>query len=163
MAVVLEQVLIQTGQQIACRQAERQKTVLGVRSRGPHVEIQVWDQGIGIAPGQLDAIFEEFYQIDPARTRRNESHGLGLGLSIVKRSARLLGAPLREIYPHLPLFEQQGLGVAVLSYCGRVGFGLIADRDLVPDLPRLREGLAESFAELESAVRRPRRRAPSRA
>jgi len=70
----------------------------------------------------------------------------------------VLGAPLREIYPQLPLFEQQGLGVAVLSYCGKVGFGLIADRDLVPDLPRLREGLAESFAELESAVKRPRRR-----
>jgi hypothetical protein len=70
----------------------------------------------------------------------------------------VLGAPLREVYPHLPLFEQQGLGVAVLSYCGKVGFGLIADRDLVPDLPCLREGLAESFAELESAVKRPRRR-----
>jgi WS/DGAT/MGAT family acyltransferase len=69
----------------------------------------------------------------------------------------MLGAPLREIYPQLPLFEQQGLGVAVLSYCDRIGFGLIADRDLVPDLARLREALAESFDELEAAVkRRPR-------
>ncbi|AOS80867.1 hypothetical protein Q5W_18800 [Hydrogenophaga sp. PBC] len=79
----------------AIRYTQRGRVLLGVRSRGDRVEIQVWDQGIGIAPGQLEAIFEEFYQIDPARTRRNESHGLGLGLSIVKRSARLIGAPLR--------------------------------------------------------------------
>jgi two-component system, sensor histidine kinase len=79
----------------AIRYTQRGRVLLGVRARPQHVEIQVWDQGIGIAPEQLEAIFEEFYQIDPARSRRNEPHGLGLGLSIVKRSARLIGAPLR--------------------------------------------------------------------
>jgi WS/DGAT/MGAT family acyltransferase len=65
----------------------------------------------------------------------------------------VLGARLLELYPQLPLFEQQGLGVAVLSYDGRLGFGLIADWERVPELARLREALAEAFEELEAASR----------
>ena len=80
----------------AIRYSPRGRIVLGARRRpGDFVEIQVWDQGIGIAPEQLDAIFEEFFQIDPAQPQREQTHGLGLGLSIVRRSARLLDAPLR--------------------------------------------------------------------
>ena len=79
----------------AIRYSQRGRILLGARSRGDRLEIQVWDQGIGIAPEQLEAIFEEFYQIDAAHSRRSQSHGLGLGLSIVKRSARLIDAPLR--------------------------------------------------------------------
>ncbi|WP_322469552.1 PAS domain S-box protein [Hydrogenophaga sp. SNF1] len=79
----------------AIRYSPRGRILLGARSRGDRLEIQVWDQGIGIAPEQLEAIFEEFYQIDAAHSRRSQSHGLGLGLSIVKRSARLIDAPLR--------------------------------------------------------------------
>jgi PAS domain S-box-containing protein len=79
----------------AIRYAQRGHVLLGARRRPGHMEIQVWDQGIGIAPEQLEAIFEEFFQIDPPRPERAQSHGLGLGLSIVRRSARLLDAPLR--------------------------------------------------------------------
>jgi len=76
----------------------------------------------------------------------------------------VLGARLVEMYPALPLFAGQGLGVAVLSYCGRVGFGLVADRDLAPDLGALREGIAESFAQLSQLAASPRARgAPDRA
>jgi len=68
----------------------------------------------------------------------------------------VLGARLLEMYPQLPLFAGQGLGVAVLSYCGRVGFGLVADRDLAPDLGALREAIGESFAELSGLAAGPR-------
>jgi len=68
------------------------KVLLGVRRRGGTVRIEIWDTGIGIPPDQLDAIFEEFHQINnPARERR---HGLGLGLAIVRRQASLLGHPV---------------------------------------------------------------------
>jgi diacylglycerol O-acyltransferase len=69
------------------------------------------------------------------------------------------------MYPQLPLFAGQGLGVAVLSYCGRIGFGLVADRDLAPDLGALRDALAESFAELSrlASDRRARGALPGRA
>ncbi len=78
----------------AVRYTPRGRIVLGARRRGAFMEIQVCDSGIGIVPDQLEAIFEEFYQVGQSRARRDESHGLGLGLSIVKRSARLIGAGL---------------------------------------------------------------------
>ncbi len=60
---------------------------------GNHVRIEVWDTGIGIAATELPLIFEEFYQID--NPERDRSKGLGLGLSMVKRSCSLLDHPLK--------------------------------------------------------------------
>jgi WS/DGAT/MGAT family acyltransferase len=74
----------------------------------------------------------------------------------------VLGARLLEVIPQLPLFEQQGLGVAVLSYCGRLEFGLIGDRELAHDLGSLRESLLASFAELETIARSRHGKPPSR-
>jgi len=63
--------------------------LLGCRHRGKQLRIEVWDTGLGIPEGQLDAIFNEFHQLDnPAR---ESSRGLGLGLAIVQRLANLLG------------------------------------------------------------------------
>jgi CheY-like chemotaxis protein/anti-sigma regulatory factor (Ser/Thr protein kinase) len=78
----------------AVRYTPRGRVLLGCRRRGSEVEIQVWDSGIGIAPEQREAIFEEFYQIGQSTAQHHEAHGLGLGLPIVKRSAHLLQAPL---------------------------------------------------------------------
>jgi WS/DGAT/MGAT family acyltransferase len=66
----------------------------------------------------------------------------------------LLGARQEALYPQLPLFEGQGLGVAVMSYCGQVGFGLLADRDAVPDLERFAAAIDAAFAELALAAER---------
>lgn len=53
------------------------------------LRIEVWDSGVGIAPEHQGEIFKEFFQIhNPERDRRK---GLGLGLTIVQRTARLLG------------------------------------------------------------------------
>jgi CheY-like chemotaxis protein len=51
----------------------------------------VWDSGVGIDASQQAAIFEEFKRL-PEGAR--QAQGLGLGLSIVRRIADLLGAPL---------------------------------------------------------------------
>jgi len=68
------------------------KILLGCRRRGGNLRIEVWDTGIGIPEEQIQAIFEEFHQLDnPARER---SRGLGLGLSIVQRLGELLGHPI---------------------------------------------------------------------
>ena len=65
------------------------KILFGCRRQGQNLRIEVWDTGIGIDADQLDAIFEEFHQVDNAAHER--SRGLGLGLSIVERLGSLLG------------------------------------------------------------------------
>lgn len=63
--------------------------LIGCRHRGQWLRIEVWDTGSGIPSDQLDAIFEDFVQLNnPERDRRR---GLGLGLSKVRRKAALLG------------------------------------------------------------------------
>jgi two-component system CheB/CheR fusion protein len=64
------------------------KVLLGCRRRSGVVSIEIWDTGVGIAEDQMLAIFDEYHQI--GNTARVRSRGLGLGLSIVKRLAKLL-------------------------------------------------------------------------
>ena len=64
------------------------KILLGCRRRAGHVSVEVWDTGIGIPESEFKTIFEEYHQIDNAA--RERSRGLGLGLFIVQRLAKLL-------------------------------------------------------------------------
>jgi two-component system CheB/CheR fusion protein len=65
------------------------RILLGCRRRGANITVEVWDTGIGIPERELQAIFDEYHQIDNAGRDRNR--GLGLGLSIVQRLGGLLG------------------------------------------------------------------------
>jgi len=62
--------------------------LLGCRVRGDQLKISVWDTGIGIDPSEVKSIFEEFHRLDYAR--RLDEKGLGLGLAICERIARML-------------------------------------------------------------------------
>ena len=67
------------------------KVLVGVRRRGDKVVIQVMDSGIGIPPSKFRTVFKEFARLDEgAKT----ATGLGLGLSIVDRIARVLNHPV---------------------------------------------------------------------
>jgi hypothetical protein len=46
----------------------------------------------------------------------------------------MLGAELQEVYPLVPLFTNQGLGIALFSYADGLYWGLNADWDALPDL-----------------------------
>jgi Na+/proline symporter/signal transduction histidine kinase/CheY-like chemotaxis protein len=62
--------------------------LVGCRRRGDKLRIDVYDTGIGIPHGKRRAVFKEFHRLDQgARVAR----GVGLGLSIVERIARVLG------------------------------------------------------------------------
>lgn len=76
----------------AVKYTARGGVIVGARPRGDGLRVEIWDSGQGIAAAELGTIWEEFYQIgNPAR---DGSRGAGLGLSIVERTARLLGHPL---------------------------------------------------------------------
>jgi len=56
---------------------------LGMRAKtmGSEIEIVVWDTGIGIAPENMEKIFEGFFRVDTPYSRVTEGTGLGLPLS----------------------------------------------------------------------------------
>lgn len=64
----------------------------------------------------------------------------------------LLDAPMVAAYPHVPLFENQGLGIALFSYAESLYWGLVGDWDLMPDLHRLTAGIEHAFTELYDAA-----------
>lgn len=73
----------------AIKYTDRGGALIGCRRRGDKVHLQVWDTGRGIPEDKQQAIFEDFFQLDnPARSHDG---GLGLGLSVVARTSRLLG------------------------------------------------------------------------
>jgi CheY-like chemotaxis protein/anti-sigma regulatory factor (Ser/Thr protein kinase) len=73
----------------AVRYTERGGVLVGCRRLGDRVAIEVWDTGPGIAEAQRREIFREFVQL--GNPQRDREQGLGLGLAIVDRTARLLG------------------------------------------------------------------------
>jgi two-component system CheB/CheR fusion protein len=77
----------------ALKYTKRGKVLLGLPPAKGMLSIEVWDTGIGIPDEELQAIFEEYHQLDNAA--RERSRGLGLGLSIVQRLGNLLGHRVR--------------------------------------------------------------------
>jgi two-component system sensor histidine kinase SenX3 len=69
------------------------RVVVTARAEGSMALLTVSDQGIGIAPTEIDRIFERFYRVDPARART--TGGTGLGLSIVKHVAATHGGEVK--------------------------------------------------------------------
>jgi len=76
----------------AMRYTEHGKVLVGCRRAGRELRIQIWDTGIGIPRAELEAIFDEFYQV--SNPERKRQAGLGLGLAIVRRLSHLLGHPV---------------------------------------------------------------------
>jgi len=64
----------------------------------------------------------------------------------------VLGREMEEVFPVAFLPQNHALAVAIMSYNGKVGFGLLADYDSMEDIELLSEGIAGSLAELEQAA-----------
>ncbi|WP_395698610.1 ATP-binding protein [Methylocella sp.] len=74
----------------AVRYTARGSILLGARRRGEEVTIEAFDTGVGVEAQDIPLIFEEFRQAGSAP--REGERGLGLGLAICERVARLIGA-----------------------------------------------------------------------
>jgi diacylglycerol O-acyltransferase len=64
----------------------------------------------------------------------------------------LLGRRLEVLYPVVPLAQRQALGIAVMSYDGHLGFGLLGDYDALPQLEEIAEDLRHAVAGLARAA-----------
>lgn len=76
----------------ALRYTEHGGVLIAARKRRGAIRFQVWDSGQGILPEHMEQIFREYFQA--ANPQRDRAQGLGLGLAIVDRLARLLELPL---------------------------------------------------------------------
>lgn len=76
----------------AVKYTDSGRVLLTCRPRSDMVLIQIWDTGTGIPGEELDRIFDDFYRIEA--TASNHS-GIGLGLAVVQRLARLLGVQVQ--------------------------------------------------------------------
>ncbi len=97
------------------------------------LEIRVADQGIGIAPEDLERLFQPFTQIDGGLARRFE--GTGLGLAMVHRLAMLHGGTVR-----VESAENEGSTFFVWLPWRPVDYSA----DAVAPVQRVRPALAES-------------------
>ncbi len=64
----------------------------------------------------------------------------------------LMGAELLEMYPQVPLLANTGLGIALVSYNGKVFWGFNCDPDLVPDVAQFVQEIQDSFQALCKAA-----------
>ncbi|HTQ55504.1 MAG TPA: PAS domain-containing sensor histidine kinase [Bryobacteraceae bacterium] len=80
----------------ACKFTENGRVSIAVNRRrdahGEWTEVHVSDTGLGIAPEDLDKLFQPFSQVDNARRRKHE--GTGLGLAISRKFCRMMGGDI---------------------------------------------------------------------
>jgi diacylglycerol O-acyltransferase / wax synthase len=75
----------------------------------------------------------------------------------------LLGHKLQSLYPVVPLARRQALGIAVMSYNGKLGFGLLADYDAIPELELIAREMEQAVVLLARAAGcPPTRKRPAR-
>lgn len=76
-------------------EGRRQRVLLGCRREGDFLRLEVKDNGPGIPADKQGVIFDEFVRLQPEDDRPREERGLGLGLAIVDRIARMLELSVR--------------------------------------------------------------------
>ncbi len=121
----------------ALRYTEHGGVLLGCRVRENRLRVEVWDTGVGVPPDRLADIFKEFLRLDGPGER---PAGMGLGLAIVDRLARLLGAnvDVRSEFGRgsvfaieLPLGDASRVRGVSLERRRRGAHGLFADKSVL--------------------------------
>lgn len=72
----------------------------------------------------------------------------------------MAGARMSEVYPCIPLSDNRAVAIGVTSYDGKVFYGIVADRDAVPDAGVLAQCIDDALIEMVETVGTHRSRAP---
>ena len=129
------------------RHAEIARSLDGLRSSGRAAGAEELRERDGFAAAAM--------VIDAARLAARE-RGFDVTVANVPgpaRPHRMLGRELRAAHPVIPLASGRALSVAVLSYRGRLCFGLLTDGDALPDPAALAGAITEALAELAPQAR----------
>jgi len=114
----------------------------GLKSGGQAVGAQVLTQLSGFAPATVMG------QASRMMARQRFFNLVVTNVPGPQIPLYLAGKRMVDTFPMVPLAKNQALGVALLSYAGRIDFGLVGDYDLMWDLDDFTEDVRESLAEL---------------
>jgi WS/DGAT/MGAT family acyltransferase len=125
------------------------ESMAGLKSSGQAVGAQVLTELTGFAPPNIMS------QASRVIARQRFFNVVVTNVPGPQFPLYLLGHELQDLVPMVPLAPNQGLGIAIMSYNGRIHFGLLGDFDLLPDLDLLADDLEASLAALadEAGVR----------
>jgi diacylglycerol O-acyltransferase / wax synthase len=114
----------------------------GLKSGGQAVGAQVLTQVSGFAPATVMG------QASRLMARQRFFNVVVTNVPGPQIPLYLAGKRMIDTFPMVPLAKNQALGVALLSYAGRINFGIVGDFDLMWDLDEFTEDVRESLAEL---------------
>ena len=118
----------------------------GLKSGGQAVGAQVMTELSGFAPSTIMG------QASRLMARQRFFNVVVTNVPGPQFPLYLLGRRMLDPFPMVPLAKNQALGIALLSYDGRINFGLVGDYDLLWDLDELAADLEASLAELAAAA-----------
>jgi diacylglycerol O-acyltransferase / wax synthase len=114
----------------------------GLKSGGQAVGAQVLTELSGFAPATVMG------QASRVMARQRFFNVVITNVPGPQHPLYLAGRRLVDPFPMVPLAKNQGLGVALLSYAGRINFGLVGDFDVMWDLDDFANDVQETLAEL---------------
>ena len=134
-----------------CQDAPRRlelvsQAMAGLKESGQAVGAQVLTQLTGFAPPTIMA------QASRLMARQRMFNVVVTNVPGPQIPLYLMGHELRDLFPMVPLARNQALGVAIMSYNGKMNFGLVGDYDAMHDLDDLADDFRESLAELADAA-----------
>ena len=111
-------------------------------------QLAVW------APATVQALAARVMSSQPLWTRQSVVNIVATNVPGPQMPFYTGGAQLLECWPLVAIYHSLGLNLAIVSYNGSVHFGMLADRDLVPDLDDFARHLAQSAADFQGATRK---------
>jgi len=129
----------------------------GLKDSGQAVGAQVLTQLSGFAPPTVLA------QAGRLQSRQRFFNLVVTNVPGPQMPLYVLGRQLLDVFPLAPLAKRQAVCIAIMSYNGKLNFGLLGDFDTLPDLEVIAGGISSSLDELRlSAGLRKKSRAPRR-